>query len=203
MRPSPVGRWVLIGAIGLATLLAGMLFDAWADAFWRRAPASGWLWWWGRAAYWAGLGWLQIGLCLALAGAGWLLKRRQWLASALGGVWAVAVAGLSAQVLKHLAGRPRPHLNQDWWTITGPGWQSEMHSFPSGHAATSFALAVVLAQRFPRAWPLWYGGAAFIALGRVVDRSHFPLDIMAGALLGAGVGWLVAGRLRAKEKAAP
>lgn len=203
MRPSPAGRWVLIGAIMVATVLAGLILDAWAHGFWRRAPDSGGLWWWGRTAYWAGLGWVQIGLCLLMALAGWLLKRRPWLTSALGGVWAVAVAGLGAQLIKHLVGRPRPHLNHDWWALTGPGWQAELHSFPSGHAATSFALAVVLAGRFPRAWPLWYGAAAFIALGRVIDRSHYPLDVMAGSLLGLLVGWLVTRRQSLREAAAP
>jgi undecaprenyl-diphosphatase len=59
------------------------------------------------------------------------------------------------------------------------------HSFPSGHATTSFACAVTLAAFTPRyAAPVLYALAAGIAYSRVYVGVHYPLDVLAGAVLG-------------------
>jgi undecaprenyl-diphosphatase len=59
------------------------------------------------------------------------------------------------------------------------------HSFPSGHAATSFACAATLASFAPRrAKPVLYLLAAAIAYSRVYVGVHYPLDVLAGAALG-------------------
>jgi undecaprenyl-diphosphatase len=59
------------------------------------------------------------------------------------------------------------------------------NSFPSGHAATSFAAAAVLARFVPR-WAAvgLYVLAALIAWSRVYVGAHYPLDVVGGALLG-------------------
>jgi undecaprenyl-diphosphatase len=63
--------------------------------------------------------------------------------------------------------------------------QPTTHSFPSGHAATSFACAATLAPFAPRhAKPVLYVLAAAIAYSRVYVGVHYPLDVLAGAALG-------------------
>jgi len=60
------------------------------------------------------------------------------------------------------------------------------HSFPSAHSANWFALATV-GFLFYRRRALWlFGLAALVAFSRVYNGVHYPGDITAGAILGAG-----------------
>ena len=58
-------------------------------------------------------------------------------------------------------------------------------SFPSGHAATSFACAATLARYVPRrAAVALYVLAASIAWSRVYVGAHYPFDVLVGAVIG-------------------
>ncbi|MCB0608214.1 MAG: phosphatase PAP2 family protein [Lewinellaceae bacterium] len=111
---------------------------------------------------------------------------------------AVAVSDpVSSQLFKKNVERLRP--------CRTPGLEESVHllvpcgggySFTSSHATNHFALAFfligTLGRRYRRwRWPLalW---AASIAYGQVYVGVHFPLDVICGALLGAGIGALVA-----------
>lgn len=104
---------------------------------------------------------------------------------------AVAVAGLATQVIKHTLGLPRPRM----WEISagnlGPSFLAGLDTFPSGHTATTTALAVVLAAAAPRLKPLLLAWPAAMALARVAVGAHFPSDVAGGALLGAAAGWII------------
>jgi undecaprenyl-diphosphatase len=65
------------------------------------------------------------------------------------------------------------------------------HSLPSGHSTTAFAAATILGAYFPRFRPAFYVLAALIAWSRVVVGVHYPLDVLAGAVLGVVLGLLV------------
>lgn len=59
------------------------------------------------------------------------------------------------------------------------------HSFPSGHATTSFACAATLARFVSRRVAVaFFALAALIAFSRVYVGAHYPSDVVAGALLG-------------------
>ena len=63
-------------------------------------------------------------------------------------------------------------------------------SYPSGHASCAFAIAVLFGLRWRKVW-VWAIGlalASIIAISRVVLGMHYPTDIVAGAILGIGVG---------------
>jgi membrane-associated phospholipid phosphatase len=68
-------------------------------------------------------------------------------------------------------------------------------SFPSGHAAASFAFASVIAHRYPRNhWLKWsvYGLATGVSLARVGGKKHFASDILVGGTLGYVTGTYLA-----------
>jgi membrane-associated phospholipid phosphatase len=91
-------------------------------------------------------------------------------------------------LLKHKPHLPlEPRLGDQWLMgRKGTGWfDSECTSFPSGHAASAFVIAVFLAALYPRARLLWFVLAFGCALARVRFRRHFIEDAMFGAALGA------------------
>jgi hypothetical protein len=108
-------------------------------------------------------------------------------------VWSTA----ASQWLKLAFHRERPVM----YTADAPaaaGDPDNRESFPSGHATLAFATATAYAvmaerQHLPHAGrntALLYIGATGVAALRVAGGRHFPTDVLAGAALGAAVGWL-------------
>ena len=64
------------------------------------------------------------------------------------------------------------------------GGKPRRRSFPSGHAATSFAGAWVLGCVWPQRRPVFLGLATLVSLSRVYLGAHDPGEILAGSLLG-------------------
>lgn len=110
-----------------------------------------------------------------------------------------AWSAAAGQWLKVLTHRNRPILYTPE-AATVASQADNRRSFPSGHATAAFALATsytVIAhhERLPhrtRNAVLLYAGATAVSTLRVAAGKHFPTDVAGGALLGAGIGWLVA-----------
>jgi membrane-associated phospholipid phosphatase len=127
-------------------------------------------------------------LSLLLLGVGYGLKRPQWKDAGRQSLIAHGLVAVTANILKHAIGRPRPKFMDtgkfQFSPVSGSGWDS----FPSGHAAASFAVATVLAVKFPRArWPI-LAVAVAIAASRIIRGSHFLTDVAGGAALGCVMG---------------
>ena len=71
-------------------------------------------------------------------------------------------------------------------------------SFPSGHTAASFAAVFALKAAGSPLWKPALAVAVVISFSRLYLYVHWPSDVLAGALLGAAVGWAGA---RLAEKA--
>jgi len=149
--------------------------------------------------------WLTyLGSAYAVAGVivamGWRMRRHQcaWRAVAVACLCLALVYGVVAgayNAIKYEVLRPRPfvalgaelRVSADEVQAIRPN-----SSFPSGHAANAFMLATLLAALLRRGlWPLWYGLALLVALSRVYLGLHYPGDVLAGAVLGSVLTWLL------------
>ena len=90
---------------------------------------------------------------------------------------------ISAHVLKPLIERPRPCVAlPDVHMLVGI---KRSFSFPSAHAANFFAAATLLNYFYPKYRWVYFTAAFLVALSRVSIGVHYPLDIIAGGILGA------------------
>lgn len=88
--------------------------------------------------------------------------------------------------------RPFRTLNNVYFTDTSSVAGS--YSFPSGHTSSSFAIATSLTLRYPdNAWLIAgsYTYAVLVSLGRMYWGVHYPSDVLAGMLVGAGSAALI------------
>ena len=150
----------------------------------NRWKAPRWIRYWMIAATRIGDGWLwySLGAILLIAGG----PNRYAAVCAAG---AAAIAGvLVFKALKKISHRQRPcHLEPHCWSRVLP---PDQFSFPSGHTMTAFSIALVISYFYPGLEGAMYFLAASIAVSRVVLGMHFLSDVVAGALIGTGLGYL-------------
>ncbi|BDG09318.1 phosphatase PAP2 family protein [Anaeromyxobacter paludicola] len=99
-----------------------------------------------------------------------------------------SLAALLAQGLKRTLNRARPSSAIEQFEALADN--PDAFSFPSGHTAAAFGVAVALAGE-----PFWAGPIATvlavgIGLSRVYLGAHYPLDVAAGSVLGVAAGVL-------------
>lgn len=97
----------------------------------------------------------------------------------------IGVDGVLALSMKQLVKRPRPFVTYS--DITPYGSESSF-SFPSGHTSIAFATATALSLKFPRWYVIApsYFWACSVGYSRLNLGMHYPTDVLAGAVLGAG-----------------
>jgi membrane-associated phospholipid phosphatase len=115
----------------------------------------------------------------------------QWKEAGLVGLEAEAFAVAATALLKEVTGRARPEANRgatSFRPFTGLS-----SSFASSSAAASFAVATVFAERFESPTVAWmaYGLATAVAASRVYTNKHFASDVVAGSLIGWGLGHFI------------
>ena len=129
---------------------------------------------------WLGDGWITITVVFGML----FFKYRYAVLTAL----AYAYTSLAVQILKRLFNAPRPvKFFEDIAPIrTIDGYaMHEWNSFPSGHTASAFTLAVVLSYVLPYKHSYWIliPFAVLTAFSRVYLAQHFMEDIIAGSLI--------------------
>jgi membrane-associated phospholipid phosphatase len=127
-----------------------------------------------------------------------------------------------ANTIKHAVARPRPFVQLDNVRVYGkrtspdpeakkkmerigaPANRPGYNSFPSSHAANWFAATMIFFIYYRRSWRVCLPLACLVAFSRLYNGVHFPSDVLAGAIIGAGYAvagvwainalWIFAGR---------
>lgn len=146
-----------------------------------RAPR--WIRLWMICATRGGDGWLWYAMAAAVLAFGGESRFRA-VGACTGGVALGIVVFL---FLKQLTGRRRPCQIEPhcWATLLPP----DRFSFPSGHTITAFAVATPLSLFYPSLMAGVLFCAMSIAASRILLGMHFLSDVVAGALLGAALGY--------------
>jgi undecaprenyl-diphosphatase len=126
-----------------------------------------------------------LGLAAIAAALFFFLGGRDVKWSVMLGLSVLFISDATSMVLKDFFARTRPcHALEGVRLFAECG---ASYSFPSSHASNVFAVMVLLTARYP-AWAAAFLAAAFIvAWSRVYGGVHYPLDVLAGALLGSAL----------------
>lgn len=103
---------------------------------------------------------------------------------------AQAVDGILTLTLKRTLNRPRPYATYP--DLIEPYRFSLEHSFPSGHTSLAFSTATALSLKYPKWYIIApsYVWATSVGYSRMNLGVHYPTDVIAGAVLGAGSAYL-------------
>lgn len=116
-------------------------------------------------------------------------NRVRWRKLGLACLMATLMAGLLVQGFKRIGGRPRPDAATIFpKKLYGLSKQSKLHSFPSGHTATSTATGVSLIAAAPIVAIPGVIYAASVGWSRMQLRKHYPLDVATSAVIGVVCG---------------
>ncbi len=106
-------------------------------------------------------------------------------------VGSLAATVVVAEGLKYAINRQRPYVTYPGAVF--PYDASETgQSFPSGHTSIAFATATSLSLEYKKWYVVVpaYLWAAGVGYSRLYLGEHYPTDVLAGAVVGAGSAWL-------------
>jgi len=104
----------------------------------------------------------------------------------------IGVGGVITQAMKYSINRPRPITLNDPLITTDKQEPEIDLSFPSGHTSLAFSAATALCLKYPKWYvivpsSLW---ACSVGYSRMNLGAHYPSDVLAGAIVGAGSAYV-------------
>jgi membrane-associated phospholipid phosphatase len=133
---------------------------------------------------------LSVGIPAGVAIAGFITHNKQLQKDALYMGGAFIVSSIITQGTKRIVNRKRPF--ETYAFIVKRDDESGGLSFPSGHTSAAFCTATSVALRY-RKWYFVvpsYVFAVSTGWARMYQGVHYPTDVLAGAVVGAGSAWL-------------
>lgn len=137
---------------------------------------------------------VPVGLTLVLVGlwfTGEGLARQRRQIGVYVAVASMALSSLVVMIVNSMYARPRPFDGIDGHEVTVLFYQPTDPSFPSNPAAATFGMAAGIWGVNRPVGSLMLGASALFAFSRVYSGVHYPSDVMAGALIGCVVAFLV------------
>jgi len=101
---------------------------------------------------------------------------------------AVALSSAGVELIRFFWFRPRPFVENSVNLLID---MANKPSFPSGHAAFSFALSYIVYHYNKKAGIFFFIASVLVSIARVFVGVHWPLDILGGAAVGLLAGWIV------------
>jgi membrane-associated phospholipid phosphatase len=101
----------------------------------------------------------------------------------------IALSQAISFTTKAIVNRERPAIKDPTFTAVT---KANNASFPSGHTAAAFSLATSLSIVHPKWYVIIpsYTWAGLVGYSRLYLGVHYPTDVLAGAIAGAGSAWL-------------
>lgn len=132
---------------------------------------------------------MSIGAPVAVLGVGILQKDSSLTSKGILMVEALCVNAFTTTALKQVIKRDRPFVTYPYLDKQA---EAGSYSFPSGHTSSAFALATSLSLAFPKWYVIApsYVYACAAGYSRMHLGVHYPSDVLAGAIVGAGSAFL-------------
>lgn len=121
---------------------------------------------------------------------GEIFKKEEWRKTALLGAESFIISAAVVGLLKFSVGRARPYTGESGSSFNPFGFSSRFYSFPSGHAASAFSVATVIAEHSDKFYVdfLVFSLAGLVAASRVHDDKHWISDVFIGSVIGYFIG---------------
>jgi undecaprenyl-diphosphatase len=116
----------------------------------------------------------------------WLMDRRLGALLFFSALVAFGIELPLYKLIKHVVRRSRPCDALGF--IEGRIPIADRFSFPSGHTAAAFVMAIVVNAFHPALSPVMYSWAGLVGFSRIYLGVHYPTDVLAGMVVGICCG---------------
>ena len=100
---------------------------------------------------------------------------------ALKGAMGMLVSQMIVHTIKRVVHRRRPYTTMDVASVNNP--PKCIYSFPSGHTACAFSVALGVSKMLPELTFIMFFLAILTGLSRIALGYHYPTDVIFGAII--------------------